>query len=90
MAGGESKRWRFATANPSVAAAGEHSIRRYEQDMHGCLHDGGPRPVIPLSRGDPSSSFRTDADAVDAVVAAVRSGDFNGYPSVAANLSASR
>ncbi|KAL6848494.1 hypothetical protein ACP4OV_021788 [Aristida adscensionis] len=90
--GGESKRWRFASPNPSVAAAGEHSIQPYTLAIHGCLDDRGPQPVIPLSQGDPSSSasFRTTPEAVEAVASALRSGELNGYPSVATNLSASR
>lgn len=86
------KRWRFASPNPAVSAAGEKSIQRYMLDLHGCLDERGPRPVIALSHGDPASapSFRTAPDAVDAVTAALRSGEFNGYPSVATDLSARR
>jgi hypothetical protein len=86
------KRWHFASPNPAVLAAGEKSIKRYMLDLHGCLDERGPLPVIPLSHGDPASapSFRTAPEAVEAVAAALRSGEFNGYPSVANNLAARR
>ena len=90
--GGSSRRWRFASPNPAVAAAGERSIQRHLRDLHGCLDERGPRPVIPLSHGDPSSSlsFRTAPEAVEAVAAALRSGDFDGYASRDTNLAACR
>jgi hypothetical protein len=86
------KRWHFASPNPAVLAAGEKSIQRYMLDLHGCLDERGPLPVIPLSHGDPASAptFRTAPEAVEAVAAALRSGEFNGYPSVATNLAARR
>ncbi|KAK8455512.1 hypothetical protein SEVIR_4G127400v4 [Setaria viridis] len=93
MEGGRSsRRWRFASPNPAVAAAGERSVRRYLLDLHGCLDERGPRPVIPLSVGDPSScpSFRTAPEAVEAVATALRSGEFDGYPSRDTNLAARR
>ncbi|KAL6604050.1 hypothetical protein ACP70R_044411 [Stipagrostis hirtigluma subsp. patula] len=92
MEGGGSNRWRFASPNPAVAAAGERSIRRYTVDLQGCLDERGPRPVISLSVGDPTSSpcFRTAPEAVDAVSAALHSGEFDGYRSAATNLSACR
>uniref|UniRef100_A0A0E0GSV3 Aminotransferase class I/classII large domain-containing protein n=1 Tax=Oryza nivara TaxID=4536 RepID=A0A0E0GSV3_ORYNI len=93
MEGGRGgKRWRFATPNLAVAAAGERSIQRYLLQLHACLDEHGPRPVIPLSHGDPSSSacFRTAPEAEEAVAAAVRSGDYNGYSSPATSLPARR
>ncbi|KAF2926676.1 nicotianamine aminotransferase 1-like isoform X2 [Oryza sativa Japonica Group] len=93
MEGGRGgKRWRFATPNLAVAAAGERSIQRYLLQLHACLDENGPRPVIPLSHGDPSSSacFRTAPEAEEAVAAAVRSGDYNGYSSPATSLPARR
>lgn len=44
---------------------------------------GGGRAVIPMGHGDPSvfPCFRTTADAVDAVAAALRSGEHNSYSS---------
>ncbi|XP_047087285.1 nicotianamine aminotransferase 1-like [Lolium rigidum] len=92
MEGGGSKTWRFACPNPAVAAAGEKSIQRYLLQLHACLDERGPRPVIPLSHGDPSSSpsFRTAPEAVEAVVAAVRSGEYNGYSSPTVALPARR
>jgi hypothetical protein len=92
MEGGGSKTWRFASPNPAVAAAGEKSIQRYLLQLHACLDERGPRPVIPLSHGDPSSSpsFRTAPEAEEAVVAAVRSGEYNGYSSPTVALPARR
>ncbi|CAO1939425.1 unnamed protein product [Urochloa humidicola] len=93
MEGGRgSRRWRFSSPNPTVAAAGERSVLRYLLDLHGCLDERGPRPVIPLSVGDPSSSssFRTAPEAVEAVATALRSGEYDGYPSRDMNLAASR
>nr|CAB3490020.1 unnamed protein product [Digitaria exilis] len=42
---------------------------------------GARRPVVPLGHGDPSAfpCFRTVPEAVDAVAAALRSGDHNSY-----------
>ncbi|TVU09031.1 hypothetical protein EJB05_42471 [Eragrostis curvula] len=90
--GGSSKRWRFALPNPAVTAASEKSVLRYLLDLHGCLDERGPRPVIPLSHGDPSSapSFRVAPEVVEAVTSALRSGEFNGYPSPATGLAARR
>lgn len=87
-----SRRWRFVSPNPAVAAAGELSIRPYLLDLHGCLDEQGPRPVIPLSVGDPSSSvsFCTAPEAVEAVAAALRSGVLDGYPSSDTDLAARR
>ncbi|KAF0913035.1 hypothetical protein E2562_019809 [Oryza meyeriana var. granulata] len=86
------KRWRFATPNQAVAAARERSIRRYLLQLHACLDEDGPRPIIPLSHGDPSSStcFRTAPEAEEAITVAVRSGEYNGYTSPATSLPARR
>uniref|UniRef100_A0A0D9WQF8 nicotianamine aminotransferase n=1 Tax=Leersia perrieri TaxID=77586 RepID=A0A0D9WQF8_9ORYZ len=82
MDGDGGKRWRFANPNPAVAAAGERSIQRYLVQLHACLDEHGPRPIIPLSHGDPSSSacFRTTPEAEEAVAAAVRSGEYWATP----------
>ncbi|KAK1301262.1 Nicotianamine aminotransferase B [Acorus calamus] len=50
------------------------------------------RPPVPLGHGDPSvfPCFRTASDAVDAVVSAVRSADFNCYSPTVGLLSARR
>ncbi|CAL5038631.1 unnamed protein product [Urochloa decumbens] len=93
MEGGRgSSRWRFASPNTTVAAAGERSVLRYLLDLHSFLDERGPRPVIPLSVGDPSSSpsFRTAPEAVEAVAAALRSGEFDGYSSRDTGLAARR
>ncbi|CAM0910543.1 unnamed protein product [Alopecurus aequalis] len=92
MEDGGRKTWRFASPNPALAAAGERSIQRYLLQLHACLDERGPRPVIPLSHGDPSSSpsFRTAPEAEEAVVAAVRSGEYNGYSSPTIALPARR
>ncbi|KAF8765662.1 hypothetical protein HU200_008159 [Digitaria exilis] len=89
---GGSRRWRFASPNPAAAAAGEWSVRPYLLDLRGCLDEQGPRPVIPLSIGDPSSSlsFCTAPEAVEAVAAALRSGEFDGYASHDTDLAARR
>jgi aspartate/methionine/tyrosine aminotransferase len=90
--GGGRKAWQFARPNPALAAAGERSIQRHLLQLHACLDEHGPRPVIPLSHGDPSSSpsFRTAPEAVEAVVAAIRSGEHNGYSMPATTLPARR
>ena len=43
--------------------------------------DAGARPVVPLGHGDPSAfpCFRTAPEAVGAVTAALRSGEYNSY-----------
>ncbi|XP_048544443.1 nicotianamine aminotransferase 1-like isoform X2 [Triticum urartu] len=90
--GGRSTQWRFAAPNPTLAAAGERSIQKALLQVHACLDERGPRPVIALSHGDPSSapSFRTAPEAEEALVAAVRSGEYNGYPTPATGLPARR
>lgn len=90
--GGRSTQWRFAAPNPTLAAAGERSIQKALLQVHACLDERGPRPVIPLSHGDPSSapSFRTAPEAEEALVAAMRSGEYNGYPTPATGLPARR
>ncbi|KAF7102446.1 hypothetical protein CFC21_103580 [Triticum aestivum] len=90
--GGRSTQWRFAAPNPTLSAAGERSIQKALLQVHACLDERGPRPVIPLSHGDPSSapSFRTAPEAEEALVAAVRSGEYNGYPTPATGLPARR
>lgn len=90
--GGMRTQWRFAAPNPTLAAAGERSIQKALLQVHACLDERGPRPVIPLSHGDPSAapSFRTAPEAEEALVAAVRSGEYNGYPTPATGLPARR
>ncbi|KAE8820334.1 nicotianamine aminotransferase A [Hordeum vulgare] len=90
--GGRSTPWRFAAPNPTLAAAGERSIQKALLQVHACLDERGPRPVIPLSHGDPLllTSFRTAPEAEEALVAAVRSGEYNGYPTPATGLPARR
>ncbi|KAF0922851.1 hypothetical protein E2562_002101 [Oryza meyeriana var. granulata] len=56
--------------------------------MHACLDEDGPRPIIPLSHGDPSSSaiFRIVPEAEEAITAVIHSGEDNGYTSPATSL----
>ncbi|KAF0910458.1 hypothetical protein E2562_002919 [Oryza meyeriana var. granulata] len=86
------KRWRFATTNPAVAASGERSIQRYLLQLHACLDKDNPWPIIPLSHDNLSSSacFRTAPEAEEAIAAAVRSDEYNGYTSPATSLPARR
>ncbi|URE41430.1 Nicotianamine aminotransferase [Musa troglodytarum] len=73
-------RWRFGP-NASLASVSASSIRAVLDKIIANIRDDGPRPVLPLGHGDPSAfpCFRTTAVAEDAIVAAVRSADFNSY-----------
>ncbi|THU48350.1 hypothetical protein C4D60_Mb09t25300 [Musa balbisiana] len=73
-------RWRFGP-NASLASVSSSSIRAVLDKVIANIRDDGPRPVLPLGHGDPSAfpCFRTTAVAEDAIVAAVRSANFNCY-----------
>jgi tyrosine aminotransferase len=74
------ERWQFGP-NKAVAAAGGRSIRGILSKVIACVEETGPRPLVPLGHGDPSSfpSFRTTPIAEDAIVEAVRSAQYNNY-----------
>jgi tyrosine aminotransferase len=57
------------------------SIRGYLNMLYDHLDKDDQRPVVPLSHGDPSAfaCFRTSPEAVDAIVHAVQSAEFNSY-----------
>ncbi|XP_057792498.1 nicotianamine aminotransferase 1-like [Salvia miltiorrhiza] len=78
------KRWRFE-GSQHVIGAGAMTLRGVMDGVMKNMDGDDGRHVIHLSQGDPSAfpSFRTAAFAEDAVCAAVRSAQFNGYSSTA-------
>lgn len=80
--GSPPKRWRFK-GNERLTQAGAVTIRGVLTTVLQNLDVNDTRPVINLGQGDPSAfpSFRTTPFAEDAVCAAVRSAQFNGYTS---------
>ncbi|KAH7860631.1 hypothetical protein Vadar_015879 [Vaccinium darrowii] len=83
--------WRFK-GNEELKNALAFSIKGVVSTLMKNLDESDNRPVIPLGRGDPSSSpcFRTTPVAKDAVVEAVRSAEFNSYAPHAGILPARR
>ncbi|KAH6788908.1 Tyrosine transaminase family protein [Perilla frutescens var. frutescens] len=79
------QRWRFE-GNERLTQAGAVTVRGVLNMVMQNLDENDSRPVIPLGHGDPSAfpSFRTTHFAEDAVCAAVRSANFNGYSSTVA------
>ncbi|KAH6780624.1 Tyrosine transaminase family protein [Perilla frutescens var. hirtella] len=79
------QRWRFE-GNERLTQAGAVTVRGVLNTVMQNLDENDSRPVIPLGHGDPSAfpSFRTTHFAEDAVCAAVRSANFNGYSSTVA------
>ncbi|XP_020097006.1 nicotianamine aminotransferase A-like [Ananas comosus] len=77
---GGAKRWGFRP-NAAAASAATWSVRGTLNKIRAAVPAGDARVAIPLGNGDPSlfASFRTPAAAEDAVVAAVRSAQFNCY-----------
>ncbi|KAL8461220.1 hypothetical protein ACS0TY_032621 [Phlomoides rotata] len=80
--GGSPKEWRFG-GNKGLTHASAVTVRGVINKLMEKLNADDTRPVIPLAQGDPSAfpSFRTTTFAEDAVCAAVRSANFNGYSS---------
>uniref|UniRef100_A0A1D1YIK5 nicotianamine aminotransferase n=1 Tax=Anthurium amnicola TaxID=1678845 RepID=A0A1D1YIK5_9ARAE len=81
---GQWRRCGFAP-NPALMDASNRTIRGVLDLVISHLDPVDTRPVIPLGHGDPSAfpCFRTSPAAEDAVVAALRSGNYNSYsPSV--------
>ncbi|KAH6788905.1 Tyrosine transaminase family protein [Perilla frutescens var. frutescens] len=76
------QRWRFE-GNDRLTRAGAVTVRGVLNVVMENLDGNDTRPVIHLGQGDPSAfpSFRTTPFAEDAVCAAVRSAQFNGYSS---------
>ncbi|KAG6470499.1 hypothetical protein ZIOFF_071572 [Zingiber officinale] len=75
-------RWGFG-ANALLAGISASSIRAVLNVVMSEVREDGPRPVLPLAHGDPAcfSCFRTTSVAEEAIVDAVRSGNFNSYAS---------
>ncbi|CAL9181477.1 unnamed protein product [Musa hybrid cultivar] len=75
--------WRFQP-NESLMAASSLSVRGVLTEIVANIDNESEdtRPRIPLGHGDPSvfPCFRTAPEAVDAVVSALRSGQYNCYP----------
>ncbi|XP_028790175.1 probable aminotransferase TAT1 [Neltuma alba] len=80
MEANELSKWRFQ-ANQELIAASSRSIRNVVVSLMDISRREEKRPLIPLAHGDPSvfPSFRTTVAAEDAVVNAIRSGDYNNY-----------
>lgn len=78
--GGGKKVWKFRP-NAGLLSPAQISIRGILDVIKSNLDGGDKRPTIPLGHGDPSAFpfFRTVAAAEDAVVAALRSGNYNCY-----------
>ena len=70
--------WNFARAKDGVLATtgAKKSIRAIRYKISASVEENGPRPVLPLAHGDPSTfpAFRTAVEAEDAVAATLRTG----------------
>lgn len=77
-----SNEWRFG-GNKELTEASAVTVRGVINMLMENLNADDTRSVISLAQGDPSAfpSFRTTTFAEDAVCAAVRSANFNGYSS---------
>ncbi|KAK1268821.1 Nicotianamine aminotransferase A [Acorus gramineus] len=86
----EEEEWKFGPSEDLLFAS-RISIRGVLDQVMENIVDSR-RPPVPLGHGDPSvfPCFRTASDAVDAVVSAVRSADFNCYSPNVGLLSARR
>ncbi|XP_054811697.1 S-alkyl-thiohydroximate lyase SUR1-like [Prosopis cineraria] len=75
-----SSKWRFQ-ANQDLIEASSRSVRKIVVTLMESLGKEDTRPAIPLGHGDPSvfPYFRTTVVAEDAVVDAIRSGNYNSY-----------
>lgn len=75
--------WRFRP-NAVLEMASSFFVRGVLTRIRANIEEdpGETRPTIPLGNGDPSAfpCFRMTPAAVDAVVAALRSGQYNCYP----------
>ncbi|GKU96387.1 hypothetical protein SLEP1_g9628 [Rubroshorea leprosula] len=87
----ESKRWCFQ-GNQDLQKASAITIGGVLAMLRGNLNKDDPRPLIPLGHGDPSCfpSFRTAAAAVDAIVTALQSHEYNSYAPIVGVLPARR
>ncbi|XP_058100559.1 probable aminotransferase TAT2 [Magnolia sinica] len=85
------KRWNFKP-NGVLAHAAKLPIKGTMQAIMRNLDGGDTRSTIALCQGDPpvSPCFRTTPIAVDAVVSALRSSEYNGYAPIAGILPARR
>ncbi|XP_071693312.1 nicotianamine aminotransferase 1-like [Rutidosis leptorrhynchoides] len=85
------KSWKLR-GNRDIKTASEFSIARVIDEVKTNLNPKDERPIIPLSIGDPSifPCFRTTQVAEDALVAALRSANFNGYAPKGGLLQAKR
>ncbi|KAF7800743.1 tyrosine aminotransferase-like [Senna tora] len=72
--------WRFK-GNEKLNEASCISIRGILSTVRQSLNNEDSRPIVPLGHGDPTASpcFRTTTAALDAMVDAVRSGNYNNY-----------
>ncbi|KAF8391313.1 hypothetical protein HHK36_023617 [Tetracentron sinense] len=75
------EKWGFRE-NEDLNTASGFTIRQVINMVMENLDAGDERPTIPLGHGDPSAfpCFRTSPVAEDAIVEALRSANFNGYP----------
>ncbi|XP_044465284.1 nicotianamine aminotransferase 1-like isoform X2 [Mangifera indica] len=80
------------SANQSNVSEQTITIREAQEELMKNLNQNDERPFIHLAHGDPSAypCFRTTPLAEDAIVDAVRSAQFNGYPPAAGILPARR
>ncbi|KAJ4959100.1 hypothetical protein NE237_026211 [Protea cynaroides] len=76
-----SYQWRFKARKDLTSNSGI-TVRGMLSKLHGAIDANDPRPTVNLGHGDPSAfpSFRTTPETEDAIVSAVRSAKFNGYP----------
>ncbi|ONK81591.1 uncharacterized protein A4U43_C01F30880 [Asparagus officinalis] len=74
-------KWRFQPSC-SLAAAGDLNVRAVVKRLIENVDKNSGKPMINLGHGDPSgfSCFRTAETAEGALVSAVRSAKYNGYP----------
>ncbi|VAH13725.1 unnamed protein product [Triticum turgidum subsp. durum] len=73
--------WNFAP-DEALLGLSALSVRSVLGSIKAGMDPGSDRPVIPLGHGDPSAfpCFRTAPEAVEAVSAALHSGEHNSYP----------
>ncbi|XXG66829.1 hypothetical protein AAC387_Pa06g0319 [Persea americana] len=78
--GEEAEKWSF-TPNHKIILAAQHTVRSVYQTITANLDGRDQRPTISLAIGDPSAfpTFRTAPVAVDAIISAVRSANYNSY-----------
>lgn len=74
------KKWNFV-GNQEVHEAASKTLRGVVTKLMGSVNPDDPRTILPLAHGDPAvfPVFRTSLDAENAIVDALRTGEYNCY-----------